>query len=105
MNFKEYFNKKLNEGNKEPELVDPKKVKKGMAGEDYDGNKGKVIAIVKAKDWEKLEEYDSSGWMYDEETLVDEYDIDLKKDYMIAAKVDGTENVWVYGYHGFFVEE
>ena len=83
-------------------MKDPNKVKKGDTAETYNGNKGKVLMIVKAKDADSIDKFDESGWMYGSD-FGDLLDID--NDYLIAVKTkeEGTQ-VYTYSGDGAMVE-
>ena len=74
-----------------------------MIGTDYNGEKVKVLVIVPAKNWKQLKKYDHSGWMYDQKSMEDDYEIDFKTDYLVAVDGDGQIDVFVYGDAGVLV--
>ena len=88
-------------------MLNAKEVKKGMVGTDCCGNEWTVIKKSKASSFKGLMKYDSAGWITTDflETAADKYEIDVKKDYLVAVENGfGETAVFTYGMEGFSVE-
>ena len=66
----------------------------GKQGEDYAGRVGEIIAAVYARDWEKIERYDQSGWL--DPHSFEEFNIH-PDDVLVAFDIDGDIEVYTLG--------
>jgi hypothetical protein len=87
----------------EAKYLSARQVKPGMIGIDYNGEKCKVLTIVPAKNWKQLKKYDHSGWMYDQKSMEDDYEVNFNTDYLVAVDGDGQIDVFVYRGDGVLV--
>lgn len=87
-----------------------KRVRVGEWGENYNGERGRVVGKGKGREnWEELRKWDSSGAMSDFMSNLDLYgytEEDLEVLEMVAVREeDGCMSVYIYGEDGFCVME
>lgn len=65
------------------QMKPPEEVEPGDIAQDYNGEEGHVVRIVKVKDWEQIVDEDSTGWV--DEDSIKEFELDPEEDYLIVV--------------------